>query len=545
LKSIAGKEISVDELPGLLEYGKGELDSYDNETDEVFVSFGDTNLPYLWSVEGVARLIRGIIGKQKGIPEIEIFKKPEHRIIIDKSVVKIRPYIAAFVAKGCKVNDYTIKQMISLQEKFCESYGRRRKKVAVGIYNYKKIKFPVSYKATEPESIKFTPLEYKKEMTQQEILEEHAAGKEYSWILKDFKQYPLLVDSNKNVLSFPPIINSNYSGKIEIGDEDLFFEATGEDLDAVLLASNIFAQAFYERGFTIESVSIEYPEGDTIATPFLFEESMRISMLQIKSLTGLDLDEGKVKGLLEKMQYGFDKWRVKIPNYRRDIMHPVDVIEDIAIAYGYSNIELLHTKDYTAGKTFPVIKFSDKARELAVGLGYQEVFSAILSNKEILHEKMNLKDLGFNAVELKEFISEKYSCVRNWLIPILMGVLGKNKHAGYPQKIFEEGIVTVRKGSEVKDYRKLALITTDSEANYTEARQALDFILRTFGIDYRIEEAEHNSFMEGRAGKAIVNGKEVAFLGEINPAVLENFGLTIPAAGLEMNLTELFELVKK
>ena len=114
------KKIPINELAELLEYGKGELETYDEETDEVSVSFGDTNLPYLWSVEGVARLIKGLIGKQKGIPEIEIFKKSDYILNVDKNIRKIRPFISAFIAKGCKVNDYMIKQMIDLQEKFCE-----------------------------------------------------------------------------------------------------------------------------------------------------------------------------------------------------------------------------------------------------------------------------------------------------------------------------------------------------------------------------------------------------------------------------------------
>ena len=149
----------------------------------------------------------------------------------------------------------------------------RRKKVAVGVYNYRKITFPIYYKATDPESIKFTPLEFKKKMTQQEILEDHPTGKEFAWILEGFDKYPILVDSRDKVLSFPPIINSNWSGKIEIGDEDLFFEATGEDLDSVLLAANIFAQCFYDRGFKIYSVDVEYPEEGRITTPFLFDRT--------------------------------------------------------------------------------------------------------------------------------------------------------------------------------------------------------------------------------------------------------------------------------
>ena len=544
LCNLIGKEIPIGELAKLLEYGKGELENYNEETDEINVNFGDTNLPYLWSVEGIARLIKGLIGKQKGIPELEIFKKPDNKLIVDKSVKRIRPYIAAFVAKGCKVNDYLIKQIISLQEKFCDNYGRKRKKVAIGVYNYKRIKFPLHYKATEPESIKFVPLEFKREMTQQEILEDHPAGRKYSWILEGHKKYPILIDDNEEVLSFPPIINSNFSGKIDIGDEELFFEATGEDLDSVLLAANIFAYAFYSRGFKIESVSIEYPdkERDNIITPFLFNESIKISLPHVKELIGLDLTEKEIIKLLSRMQYEYNKGIVKIPDYRRDIMHPVDIIEDIAIDYGYDNFEIKHMESYTVGKTFPIIKFIDDVRELIIGAGYQEVMSAMLSNKKLMYDKMNINFNGI--VELKEFISEKYSTVRSWILPIMMDVLSKNKHVEYPQKIFEEGLISIQDGKQVNDYHKVAVVSAHADANYTEARQTLDFILRSLGFDYKIEEVEHGSFIPGRVGRVIANGKRVAYVGELSPIVIKNFDLDVPVAGFELDLSKLFEIIK-
>ena len=545
LCNLIGKNIPIEKVAELLEYGKGELDSYDEQTDEICVSFGDTNLPYLWSVEGAARLLRGALGIKKGVPDVEIFKKSEHIIHVDKSVVPIRPFIASFAAKGCKVDDYLIKQLISLQEKFCDSYGRKRKKVAIGVYNYNKIKFPITYKATEPESIKFIPLEYKREMTQQEILEEHPTGKAYAHLLEGFDKYPILVDADNSVLSFPPIINSNMSGKIEIGDEDLFFEATGDDLDSVLLAANIFAQAFYERGFKIYSVDVVYPnkEHDDLITPFMFDESVRISSLQVKNLIGLELSDEEIKELLEKMQYGYNKGIVKIPNYRRDILHPVDVIEDIAIAYGYRNIEMHHMESYTAGEILPVVRFANKAREIVAGFGYQEAMSAMLTNKELLYTLMETEDFG--TIEIKEFISERFSAVRSWLIPGLMDILCKNKNVEYPQKVFEEGLVTIRKGDEIKDIHKIALLSANKDADYTEARQAFDALMRVFNVNYEVIEKEHKSFIPGRVGEVIVNGKHIAHIGEISPKVLSNFGLTTPVCGFELNLTELFEIVKK
>ena len=109
--------------------------------------------------------------------------------------------------------------------------------------------------------------------------------------------------------------------------------------------------------------------------------------------------------------------------------------------------------------------------------------------------------------------------------------------------IFEEGIVNERKNDRIEEFERIAVAVSHEKANYTEVRQVLDCIMSLLGLHYDIEETEHGSFIEGRAGRAIVKGKKVAYLGEVSPQVLENWGLEMPVAALELNLTELFEAV--
>ena len=541
LQNLVDKKLTVEEVQELAHYGKGDFESYDKETDEVKIDFGDTNLPYLWSVEGFARLIKGILGVQRGSPKIKV-RKGNYQIIVDKSVIKFRPCIACFAAKGKKVDDYLIKQIVQLQEKFCETYGRRRQKVSIGIYSYQRLTFPVHYKAVEPLSIEFVPLEFKAKMTLREILAEHPKGKEYAWILEGFEKYPVLIDNKNEVMSFVPIINSNFTGKIEIGDEDIFFEATGTDEEAVNLAANIFAYALYDRGFQIYSVEIKYPEKKTIS-PNLEIETVTIKNEQIKHLFGLQLKENEIKNLLEKAQFDFDNYKVKIPPYRKDIIHPYDIIEDSGIMYGFDEIKESALTTFTAGSTLKINDFIDKLREIVVGLGYQEMMSPILTNKDFLYKKMNIEDFG--TIEIEDYMSETYSVVRSWILPNLMEVFSKNRHIEFPQKIFEEGLVNTRKGDKIIEYSRIAIAVSHEKANYTEIRQVLDYILRCFGLSYDIEEAEHSSFIDGRVGRAIVKGKKVAYLGEIALVVLQNWGLEMPVAALELNLSELFEVVGK
>ncbi|MEK6828180.1 MAG: phenylalanine--tRNA ligase subunit beta, partial [Nanoarchaeota archaeon] len=497
LQNLVGKKLTIEEIQELAHYGKGDFEGYDKETDEVKIDFGDTNLPYLWSVEGFARLVKGILGMQKGIPEIKIHKG-DYQVIVDKSVIKYRPYIACFSAKGCKIDDYLIKQLVQLQEKFCEGYGRRRQKVSIGLYSYKRLAFPVHYKAADPLSIEFVPLEFKAKMNLREILAEHPKGKEYAWILDGFEKYPVLVDDKNEVLSFVPIINSNFTGKLEVGDENLFFEATGTDEEAVNLASNIFAYALYERGFDIYSVEAKYPDRKVVL-PDLQSEIIKIKNEQIKHLFGLELKENEVKHILEKAQFDFEDYKVKVPPYRKDILHPYDIIEDIGIMYGFDKIKELQLTTLTVGSTFKLNGFIDTVREIVIGIGYQEIMSPILTNKDFLYKKMNIEDFG--TIEIEDYMSETYSVVRSWILPNLMEVFSKNKHVAFPQKIFEEGILNTRKGDNIIECSRIAIATSHEKADYTEIRQVLDYIMRCFGLHYDIEEAEHGSFIDGRVGR--------------------------------------------
>ncbi len=538
ISSLVQKKLDISMLKGLLEYAKAEIEFVDG--DEVSIKLNDTNLPYLWSVEGLAMLFKGLLGKEKGIPRVDA-RKSDYKIIVDSALKSIRPYIAAFVAKEKEIDEPLLKQLIQLQEKVSENYGRRRQKLSIGLYPSSRISFPIYYKSVFPYAVKFIPLDFRKEITLNRILEEHPKGIEYAYTLKGHKKYPLLVDSKKNILSFPPIINSATTGRLQPGDNELLFEATGIDLPSLNLATNIFAHALSERGFKIYSASIKYGN-KILKTPSLETASIKVKAEQASKMLGMPLKDSEIKSLLEKSRYSFKNSVAEIPSFRQDIMHPCDVIEDIGVAYGYSRLKELPIQTYTRGSTKTINDFIDIFRELVTGLGYQEIMSAILSNKDLMYEKMNLKDFG--TVEIENFTSHSFSCVRTWITPILIDVLSKNKHVESPQKIFEQGLVTAKK-QEIADYEVLAAVTSHTNATFTEIKQALDYLFRMSGIKYSVEETEHESFISGRAVKVIVNSKPIGFLGEIHPAVLRNFALEMPVAAMEINLTELFESVKK
>lgn len=540
LNGLIGKELNLDELDLLLGFAKAELENYDEVSDTLTLSFGDTNQPYLWSVEGLARLLKGVLGIEKGVSLLKI-RKPTHLIAVDKNLADVRPFIAAFIAIGVQVSDALLKQLIQFQEKLCDSFGLKRRKLAIGVYPYRGISFPVSYKAVEPRSVKFMPLEFRTELDLAEILKVHPTGQKFAFALDGLRKYPILMDSKGNVLSFPPIINSQKFGKVDLNTSELFIEVTGTDFDAVNLICTILAYAFADRGFKIEGIEINYPDKKVVA-PVFKSGKIKIKEHDVKSLLGIDLSKADIKKLLEKARFEFDDYAVSIPPYRQDILHPVDIIEEIGVMYGYDRIPTSPLTSYTTGDIAPIISIIDKCRDVLAGFGFQEVMSAVLSCKELLYERMNAKDFG--TVEIRQPMSAPYSVVRSWILPILLDVLSKNKHHDYPQYIFEEGLISLKDKDRISDHNHLAAVCCGQEADYTKIRQILEALLGIFGINYSFKEFEHDSFIPGRVAQVFIGNKPVAFVGEFHPVVLHNFGINMPVAGFELDITALFEFLK-
>ncbi|MBI2576324.1 phenylalanine--tRNA ligase subunit beta [Candidatus Woesearchaeota archaeon] len=563
LQDLVGQQLSPDKLESLASYAKGSIEKTNQEANEVTISFDDTNLPYLWSVEGFARLCRGILGIEPGIPYIKVAGS-SLSLIVDDSVGVVRPYIGAFLAEGKQVSDAFLKQLIQLQEKLDESFGRKREKISIGIYRAGQVKFPVTYKAVPPDSVSFVPLGFPHEMSLRNILEEHPKGKEYSWILKQHKMYPLLVDAKGEVLSFPPIINSNSTGRVLENDDHLFIEATATDKHGLKIVLAILAFALADRGFSLSSIEVRRGSKKAV-TPDLAPEKVNITLGQVRKLLGLELKNKEVIGLLEKARYHVSTTlSVSIPPYRGDILHPCDIIEDIGIMYGFGSIEEKPLTTYTAGKSNPLHDFKKIARELFVGLGYQEVMSPILSSLNMLSARMQLSPLSDNGkdsakespaidnpVVIENPMSETYSCLRSWIIPQLMDFLSKNTHNPYPQKVFEAGRVAMVKPGQgsgqktVAEHEHLAAVSAHDSVDYTEARQAVDFTLSQLGLAGEIKKIEHPSFLPGRAARIIIDGKAAGFLGELHPSVLETHKVMVPVVALELDLDALFELVTK
>ena len=530
---LVGKEIPEDKLKHRISMLGTDLEKIDGSEIVVEVF---PNRPDLLSEEGFARALSSFIGVKTGLRKYNV-KKSNFKLKVEKSVEDVRPVIRCAVIKNINLTDEAIKSLMQLQEKLHLTHGRKRKKVAIGVHDFDALKFPLVYKAVKPDEISFVPLGMNHKMNLAEILSKHPKGKEYAFCLDGLEKYPIIIDAKEDVVSFPPVINGVVT-QVREETKNLFIDVTGTDVNAVTQALNILVTSLADRGADIYSLDV-----NGVISPDLSPRKMNIDLGYVNKLLGLNLKQEEFEELLSRMGLGYDK-EVLIPAYRGDIIHPVDVVEAVAIAYGFENFEPEIPNLATIAEENSFEKFKSKIAEILVGLGMIETNTYHITNKENLNKKMNL-DLG--CVELSNALTKDYNVLRSWMIPSLMDVLKNNRNREFPQKIFEMGICfkeNKEKETNAEEFTRLAVLISHTKANFTEIKQVMDYLFRALNLNYEIENTEHESFIKGRVGRVVVNGKKLAYIGEISPEVITNWELEMPVAALELNLTELFELIK-
>ncbi len=441
-----------------------------------------------------------------------------------------------------------IEQIIQIQEKLHVTYGRQRKKVAIGIYPLDKITFPITFTSDKPENIRFTPLESDKEMDGKEILEKHPTGKEYAHLLEGQKRYPYFVDAKGDILSMPPVINSNTTGRVDETTKEVFIECSGFDHTVLSKALNMILAALADEGAEIHEITVENKhENKTYTLPEIEPEAMKLDTDFVNRRLGLSCSDADIKKYLATMGIGYENKKALIPCYRYDIIDQSDLVEDIAIAYGFENFTPTIPNVATIGEEAPLEKFKEKLRQMLVGLGLYETKTYNITSSETQTTLMNTNAL--QPIKLSNSLTKDFDCVRAWVIPSLMNVLRENKRYEYPQNYFDFGRIFKKDKSGksetgILEQERLAVVLCDKDTDYTSIKQVLDVIFQGLGREYATRAVEHDSFIPGRVGRVSLGKKDIAYVGEIHPQVLVNFELEMPVTALELNITELFELLK-
>lgn len=546
--------ITMEQLEESLMLVKGELKGQNPDTGELRIELQDSNRPDLWCCEGIARQIR--IKRRGSLAKYDFLtskSKSPKQLNVAPGLEEIRPYVAACAATGYRVTHEGLAQLIQTQEKLAEMFGRKRRTISIGLYRLAAIEFPVTYDLVRPDEVTFTPLGMDTVMTLGEMLLVHPKGLEFGGILAGHDRLPYLRDAKRQALSFPPIINSREVGEVRLGDDALFVEVTGTDLSMVILTLNVFAANLADRGAVIEPIEVRYPYktalGKAVMTPHDLGKSQKLSVSTIEQALGQALGAHEVAKALTA--YGYQvttrgkEVRVTLPLYRQDLMHAMDVVEDVAISRGYSDFLPVMPSQFTVGGLSRIEEISDHIRALMVGMGFQEIISNILASPKDLRDAMRLKGSEWGKlVEVDNVMSQSFSALRQWMLPSLLRVEAASNRAFYPHRMFEAGEVARHDLSQPEGSRTVMVLggmIAHADAHFSEAHSCLDTLFYYVNQAYSLEPIQHPSFLAGRVGSIVSDGKHIGVIGELHPEVLERWQIGIPAVAFEIDLTELTE----
>jgi phenylalanyl-tRNA synthetase beta chain len=400
------------------------------------------------------------------------------------------------------------------------------------VHNYEPVFPPFTYKAVDPTTVQFIPLQKTEHMTLQEILKRHEKGIDYAHILEGYELYPLIIDKNNNVLSFPPIINGSLT-EVTPYTTQIFIDVTGTDPYAINYALNIVTTALAERGSHLYSTTVIDGENN-IQTPNLKPHTQSLSVNYVNRILGMNLSSTEIQNCLEKMGYAVsikdkNNLNVGVPAWRSDILHEIDLVEDVAVGYGYDIFTTDFPQAQTFGKTLPNQQLFTSLRYSLIGLGFTEVTTFSISNPqdEFTHLGLDLQPL----VTIANPIGEEYSVMRMTLLPSLLRILRENRHHSLPQQVFELGSIVNDKA--INQFH-LGGVKIGAKANFTECKGLVEAVFRNLGISYELTEHTHPAFIDGRCAKIIHKDTVMGFLGELHPRTIQAFELDHPIIAFEL-----------
>jgi phenylalanyl-tRNA synthetase beta chain len=540
-----GRDLSVKEMTKWLPWLG--TDTEEVGADYVKIEYNPNRVDFC-SYSGVARAYRGLMGWETGMPTFTL-KQGKIPLRVDKSVAEVRPYVVSAVVRDLTIDYDAIRELMEMQEALHWMIGRDRKKASIGVHNLDSVKPPFSYVTCAPDEIKFIPLDKTEPMTPQEILEKHDKGMAYKGEVDWASRYPLIVDSNGDVLSFPPIINGELTRVVE-DTKNLFIDVTGTELNAISRSLNVLVTALADMGGKVETVHVEYFD-HTLVTPDLTPQKMRLHTTYSNERLGLNFSDAEtiealLKSRLDAKQAEAGVVDVTIPAYRTDILHEIDLVEDVAIGYGYYNLTPTKPATVTIGKQHWINVMAGDVRQIMVGLGFVEALNFVLANEVDHYQKMRRKPESL--VTLANPVSTEYSIIRNDLLPSLIKNLADSKHHVFPQRMFEvSDVITLNPDTETGTERRIhaAAVSSHPTANFTEIKSFLDSLLMNLCFkNVTAIETNHPSFLAGRAITVSLGDMEVGVVGEIHPEVLNNFELENPTGAFEIDLQKIIGVWK-
>ena len=488
---------------------------------------------------------------------------------VDSSLRDVRPVILGAVVRGVSLPEDSegceafIKGLMDHQEKLHFALGRRRQRASIGVHDLARLAPPFHVK-TVGEKHAFVPLAHQESMTIADILTHHPKGIEYAGLLADMTSYPLIVDADDAVLSFPPIINGDHT-TVTHNTRDFFIDVTGWDERACEASLMLVCLQLTQWGGQVESVEITTCEGDHIVSPIGTGKTHVVPEELVQNLLGRSFTDDELQGAVQRMggrfegrqpaptdapdrstsmavaRAGTSELLFTMPRWRFDLLHPVDMVEELAIGHGYEDLGTDVPKATLTAQPRTDHHLRRRLRASMEGMGMMQIQSLTLSNMDDQFVRMRWEP-NHAVTTITNPITVDHTVLRQHLMPGLLKLLASNRHHDLPQSVYELGAV-------VRDHRnadRLAFLTAERSGGFAAVRGRVQAVCNDLGVSDWVAEplpAGEGPWLAGRGAKLLINGSWVGCFGELDPAISSAFDLRVPLNGAEFDVNALMNAV--
>lgn len=544
------------------------VEECDEESVEIEV-FPDR--PDLLSAETMSFATRNFLHGKEATPDLKV-SHGEVSMTVDPSLEHVRPVIYGAIVRGVdtghtrEARDLFIQGLMDHQEKLHFALGRGRRRSSIGVHDFSQLKPPFRV-VTVDEGYKFTPLATESEMSIREILEEHPKGVDFAHLLDGMDKFPVILDAEGGVLSFPPIINGSHTTVTE-NTTDFFIDVTGWDERACESSLLLVCLSLAMRGGIVESIDLTGWDGVQVKSPNGKSREHSLPKHLLEEVLGREFTDTEVADSINRMGgrlvrrrvvtdgprerqrwadavVGSDEYLIEMPRWRSDLLHPVDLVEEVATGIGFEDLGAATSTQSIAGKPMKKMAYHRRIRESMQGLGMQQIQSLTLSNENDQHIKMRNVKRG-EVTHLHNPITTEHTIMRQYILPSLLRLLSANKHNELPQRVYELGTV-------VQDHHnrdRVAWACAEVGTGFTGAKGVAEALLRGLGantegveIVYKATAENDGPWLTGRGAEVFVSGNLVGEIGEIDPTVADEFELSVPIHAGEFNVEKLVKLI--
>ncbi len=322
------------------------------------------------------------------------------------------------------------------------------------------------------------------------------------------------------------------SRRLKVSTDSSYRFERGADIEATILAAKYAATLFYSFGAKIVSGIKDVKTAD------IRKKSLKLRYKRVNSILGTNLSKEKINDILLSLgikivEKSEKSLRVEIPSIRRDIEREIDIIEEIAILYGYNRIE----------ESLPILNtgvFDDRERkkraeveQILNSYGFNEVVNySFLSEKE-----SNLSLDKKEALKLKNPLSLNFEYLRTSLLPSLLKNAAYNLNREQKGvKIYEWGKIYFLLNGEIKEEENIGLLISGSPEqkwslinkkayDFFELKGVIEEIFENWREKIDFKNVKKNMLIPDTTFEIVLNGEIVGYIGEVEKEVRDFYDI--------------------